>query len=130
MLTREAFLSLDTRPKARVPLPEHNTEIYVRTLTAAQREEWEDYSSGAGTAKPKCLIRASLVAMAACDKQGRPLFTLADIPAISEMGSPFITRIFEAALGLNRVAKEDVDALEGNSEASPSDSSVSASPAN
>ena len=117
---REMILSADDRPKKAVPTPEWPVpEIWVKTLSAAQREEWEAFLGTRGQ------VRAALVVLAACDENGVAIFTKDDVSALAEKSTSAIIRIFDAAQSLNKITKEDVDELEGNSDASPSDSSVS-----
>lgn len=131
MLTREEILGMDDRPTIAIRVPEwKNGTVFVRTLTAAQREQWERESDGEGHNRSKGLLRASLVAMAVCDSQGVALFKREDIPALADHSAPALIRVFDAVLAHNKVSAEDVDRLEKNSEASPSDSSASDSPAN
>jgi len=127
MLTREQILAANDLPIERVSVPEWGGSVCIRTLTAAQREEWEKQ---AGDAKGKWQIRATLVAAAVCDEAGKPLFTANDVAALAAKSAPPIIRIFEAANKQSGISEEDVAELEKNSEANPSDSSASGSHAN
>ncbi|SIN97628.1 hypothetical protein SAMN05444166_1870 [Singulisphaera sp. GP187] len=111
-LTREQFLAAEL-PRKKVTLPDGG-EVYVRTLTAAQREEWEACLSDTEGARAKGLIRASLVALTVCDEHGATLFTKADVPALAEKSAPVIIRLFEEASEFNSVTKADVNELEKN----------------
>lgn len=134
-LTREQVLSSDDLPREKVPTPEWGLQlpvaerfVYVRTLTAGEREQWEGAveATTAGARGPH--IRAALVAMVACDERGNALFTPDDIPVLARKSCPVVMRLFEVAQRLSKVAPADVEALEKNSGASPSDSSASGSP--
>lgn len=123
MLSRDQILSADDLPKQVVPVPEWGGSVYVRTMSGTERD---DFESAYLKDKTKD-IRARLAVATVCDEQGNALFTPADIPALGKKSSAALTRIFEAAMGLNKLTSADVDALEGNSSAihsadSPSDS--------
>lgn len=113
LLTREAILGCDDLPRQEVPVPEWGGSVSVRMMTAAERERWEAFVQG----ETRDRIRATLAARTVCDEAGELLFSEADVEALGAKSGPALTRIFAAALKLNRVSKEDVDELEKNSEA-------------
>lgn len=125
-LTREQILAADDRPKKAVAVAEWGGEVWVKTLSAAQREEWEASISDANGAMTKRQIRAGLVAASACDENGVAIFTKDDVAALADKAASIIMRIYDAAVSLNEITKEDIDAAEKNSDPSPSDSSASA----
>jgi hypothetical protein len=103
-----------------VTIPEWGGSVWVRTLTAAERDAME-----AQWAETKNLhFRARFVKFTACDKDGRPLFLDEDIPILSRKPAPVIDRIVEVAQRLNKISTKDREAFEKNSEnAPPADSS-------
>jgi hypothetical protein len=125
-LTREQILAADDLPREKVATPKG--DVWVRVLTAEDREAWEAAVDASGAARPRGHIRATLVALTACDEAGDLLFTTADIPALARKPIAFILPLFDAAIRLGKVSAADVDALEKNSDAGPSDSSASGSP--
>lgn len=125
---RERILAADDRPVEPVPVPEWDCTVYLRTLSAGERERWEEQAREGGGARTRHEIRASLVVLAACDEDGKPIFTPADVPALCGKSARAVMRLFDRALKLNDFSGEDVERLEKNSAASPSDSSVSGSP--
>jgi hypothetical protein len=118
-LTREQILAADDLPRECVKTS--RGDVWIRAMTAEERETWEGV---VGTTR----VRATLVAITACDENGTSLFTMNDVPALMKRPAAFIMPLFEVALRLGQVAAADVDALEGNSGASPSDSSATGSP--
>jgi hypothetical protein len=127
------ILAADDLPREKVPTPEWGKDlppderfVYVRTITAAEREAWESLVESGGAARSANHIRAALVVAATCDEQGGAMFTARDIPDLAKKSCPAVMRLFEAAQRLSRVAPADVDAMEKNSAASPSDSSATA----
>lgn len=110
-LTREQLLGADDQmPRDCVSLPGFGL-VYVRSITAEEREQWE--------AAPPNRIRATLVALAACDENGVKLFTLGDVPTLAAQPAGLVVPIFEAAVRLAKILPGDVDALEKNSEPGP-----------
>ena len=131
MNLRDRILQADDLPREPVEVPEWGATVWVRTLTAAERERWEAEAVGeGGRARTRFEVRASLVVLAACDEAGAPVFEPGDVPALATKAAPAVIRLFDRALALNAVAPADVERLEKNSAASPSDSSHSGSRAN
>jgi hypothetical protein len=129
-LTREQLLALaTTRRREKVHLPEVG-DVYVRTITAAEREKWERVCIDETKDKrpPKGWVRAALVALAACDESGNPLFTAEDTATLASLPTAVAEALYDAAQTLNKISPADVDALEGESEASRSNGSVTSSP--
>lgn len=89
--------------------------VHVRTITAAQRDELEAQQvalnkSGNATSN----FRGRLVALAACDEHGNPLFSAQDAQAIGDLPSDEVNKLFAAAVKLNGLSAEDQKELEGN----------------
>lgn len=127
-LTRKAVLDADDLKIEPVEVPEWSGQLHVKTLTAAERAEWLSGAIDAGgddedTAVPD--MRPRLVVYAACDKDGKPLFTVADVEALGAKNGVALDRVFAAAAELNRVGAEAVEDAEKNSGAA-SDGSISA----
>lgn len=101
-----------------VDVPEWGGRVYVRHITAGERDEWESMGEpGRNEA------RARAVAFCACDQRGRRLFTAADIPALAGKNADAIDRIFYAAVAANRVSAAELEAAEGKSAGGPSSAS-------
>jgi hypothetical protein len=124
MLTAEQILALDDLPRKEVFVAEWNTAVFIRTMTAGERDAWE----AAVTRSRDKDVRARLIAQTVCDADGKLLFTREQIPALSAKSGVALSRLFDAAIKLNRVLPADVAELEKNSDASPSDGSSSSSP--
>jgi hypothetical protein len=105
-LTREDFLRARDLPREEVPVPElgDGATVFVRVLTAAERDELETMSMterNGKTVPDLANIRARYVAFCACDETGQRLFTTADIPAIGALHHGAMARIADAAHRLN-----------------------------
>jgi len=108
-LTRAAILAADDLPREPVDMPEWGGRIWVRALTAGEREAWESKYLGDGVssgATPVALIRASLAAFACCDEAGKPLFSEADVPALAAKSAAAVQRVWRVAARLNGLGAE------------------------
>lgn len=110
MLTREQILGAADFKVEEVPVPEWGGSVFVRTLSAGERDRWELYLLEGKRED----VRATLAARAACDAEGKLLFEPADIKALSAKSAAALSRIFDAAIKLNKVSKDDVEELEKN----------------
>lgn len=107
---RESILTADDLPREAVEVPEWGLTVWVRTISASQRDAFEG-----ALAKDQYLdVRARLAAYALCDEDGSPLFTEADIKALGMKSSAAISRIADVAMRLNAVTPKDLDAIEKN----------------
>lgn len=65
-------------------------------------------------------VRASLVALAMCDENGKPLDpTEAQITALGQKAAGPMDRLFDAVLEMNLMRKADVEQVEKNYETTP-----------
>lgn len=88
--------------------------IYVRVMSAEEREELESGIFEARAKKQVVSYRAYVVAMTACDEKGALLFTKADVPALSKKSSKAIMRLQEVAEELNKITEASVEQLVKN----------------
>ena len=118
-LDRASILGADdlTPTLKLVMVPEWGGRLYIRTMTGKERERFEEAISS-GTAKGK--IRPLLASICICDEKGRSLFSAADVDALGEKSVKALNRVYEAAMSLNALGKEEVAALEKNSGAATS----------
>ena len=112
VFSRDDVLNATDRKLIFVPIPEWGEDggVYVRTMTAGERDAWEMREQG--TRVPR--IRASLVAASACDESGSLIFTPDDVKALQERAAGPMQRIFNAITDLNQVSRTDVGELEKN----------------
>lgn len=113
---RDFILGVQDLPLEKVHVPEWNRDVWVKTISASQRDAFE----GALSKDMYKDVRARLAAYCLCDEDGTALFTEADIKALGAKSAAAVTRISEAAMKLNAVTPKDLDDIEGNSEPSPS----------
>lgn len=115
LLTREQILAADDCAIETVSVPEWGGEVGVKTLTGAEKDAWESERQTSDGSFNLENIRASLVAIAACDGDGQRLFTLADVVELGKKSVRALDRVFQAAKKLNGVSEEELDELEGES---------------
>lgn len=128
MLTRDQILAADDLKTEIVKIPEWGGEIRVRSMTAADRDEYEQSmvaSRGPDENANMRNVRARLMAVCVVDDAGRRLFTEADVEALGAKGAKAVQRVFKVAARLNALTADDVDELAKNSDADPSEGSPS-----
>ena len=106
-LNRADILSKTKLPMREIDVPEWGGTVFVSVMTAGERDAWEIYVS---TSKSKD-IRARTAVACVCDSAGARLFTEDDMPAVSQLHSRALDRIFEAAIPLNEIGGRDMNDL-------------------
>lgn len=128
VLTRESILAASDIETEEVHIPEWKGSVFVRGLTAGQRDKWENLSV---TVKGKTRevttnhLRARLAVMACVDGDGKLLFTEADIPQLGRKSSRAIDRIYEVAARLSGISDDDLDDVVKNFASDQEDDSSS-----
>ena len=103
-----------TLPRESVDVPEWGGVIYVRGMTAAERERWanEWYSKLTETDRPGW--RAAIVAWCATDENGTRIFDDADIAELAKQENAAIERLWQAIARQSGVLKESLDEAKKN----------------
>jgi hypothetical protein len=112
----KSILDLEDRKKA---VPFHvkawGQDVYLRDPSAADRDEWEVYAhENRGKSVP---WRAKLAQVLLCDENGERLFSSADVPKLAGKNAAALHEIWERGLELMTVTEEEVEAIEGESDA-------------
>jgi hypothetical protein len=100
--------------------------VFVKNMTGDERDLYE--GSILRDKKGNVVmeqVRAKLVACTACDENGELLFTTKDIAALGKKSAAALQRVFDAAVKLNAISKQDIDELADNLEKNPLDGSAS-----
>jgi hypothetical protein len=119
LLTRDAILQAEDLPKELVLIPEWNGEVYVRALTGAERDAFEQSiveQKGKSTKMNLSNLRAKLVALTVVDEAGKRIFSDRDAELLGQKSAIAINRVFEVAQRLSGLSQEDVEELTKNSE--------------
>lgn len=116
LLGRDAILGAKDMPHRDVPVPEWDGVVRVRSITAAERDAFEQETLDRKLADPPraAMPRARLVALCAIDGDGAPLFTLEHIEALAAKSGKAMDRMFAAAQALNFISARDIEELEKN----------------
>lgn len=120
MLTREKVFSCEDRVIEKLDVPEWNDFLYVRSLSAGERDEYENANliRKHGTGKRRTELsfdvriqnaKTHLVVLASCDEQFNRIFADSDIDSLAKKNSAAVDRIFEVAARLSKITKEDLE---------------------
>jgi hypothetical protein len=113
MLDRDAILNVvDLKPEV-VEVPEWGGSLYIRMLTASERDKFEASCVGTGKKQNLTNIRARLVVLCACDEAGERLFTDGDAEALGRKSAAAVDKVFGACSKLNGFSSQDIEDLEG-----------------
>jgi hypothetical protein len=114
ILTRDEILAQNGLPREPLFIPEWDGNVIVRAMTAGERDGFEMAIGAAREEGENPCARARIAVITLVDDAGRQLFTEADIPALSAKYAKPIDRIFDVAIRLSKLTKDDVEALEKN----------------
>lgn len=131
LLSKADIFGRDDRRYETVDVPEWGGSVRLRSLTGAERDDWEGslvHQVGRKTHTDLRNMRAKLVQLSAVDENGLPLFDKADVMKLGNMNAAALDRLFETCQRLSGLSDEDVAELEGNSGPAQSGPSTSASP--
>lgn len=110
-----------------VTVPEWgDAKVCIRMLSSGERDNFEQFCGKyVRNEKPIPHFRARLVCLTLCDKEGRLAFTLADLPKIDDLPFGGVELVFDEARAFNKLAVEDVEDAEKNSESATAEGSSS-----
>lgn len=113
---RTQVLGIEDLRREPVVVPEwDNTTIYVRSLTARERDAFEAQQLAlAEKHRTNENIRARLVVLACVDENGTRVFADSDADALGNKASSALDRLASVALRLNRISSADIEELKGN----------------
>lgn len=120
-LDKAGLLARSVLKVERVEIPEWGGEsVHIREITATERDLYEGRAlEKKGLAKYQDL-RAGFLVLTLCDDQGRRLFEDSDLAEVGKLPAGVADRLWGHAMRLNRMFKEDVEELAGNSGTAPS----------
>lgn len=131
LLSKSEIFAADDRKTEDVPCPEWGGTVRLRGLSGAERDSYEaslQKQVGGKQVQDLRNFRARLVALAAINEDGTPLFEQNDVAALARRSSAALSRLFDVACRLSGITDGDVKDLEGNSEPAPSGPSTFVSP--
>ena len=117
ILSREQILEKNDLPSELVEVPEWGGAVWVRGMSGAERDSFED-SIIAGEKGSRVVnisnFRAKLAVRSIVDEQGRRLFTDDDADLLGAKSAAGLQRIVEVAKRLSAFSPEDVSELTKN----------------
>lgn len=121
MLTRDQILSAADSQTETVNVPQWGGEVRVRSLTAAERDEWEEAQlrrqSKRGVESVSVRMansRARLVAFACVDESGGRLFSDNDVERLGQKSAAALMRVYDVAARLSGITESDIEDLSKN----------------
>ena len=126
-LTRDAILRADDLPRSLISVPEWGGHVYIRTLTANERDKFEARFMADKQVSMEG-VRSMLASMVMVDEDGKQLFKPNDVADLGKKSGAALQRIFEAAQAANYMTNKDVEELAKNSDAVHTESSSTDSP--
>ena len=117
-LNRDAILKQDDLVKERVDIPEWNGFVYVRSMTAAERDEFEIdmLASKDENSDEKNMdnFRSRLCARTIVNAKGKRMFSVDDIPALGNKSALALARLYNVATRINGIGQKVVEDLTKN----------------
>lgn len=122
LLTRDQILDAHDLRKIKLEVPEWGGSVYIKTLTARERDQFEDTIYRSKKKIDISNVRAHLASLVLIDAKGANLFTAADIKHLGKKSATAMDKVFSAACKLNGMTPKDIEELEKNSSIIPGDS--------
>ena len=111
MLNREALLAGGAALTVeRVELPALGDAAFVREMTVAERDRFEEII----VTETSPDYRAELLARSLCDEAGKRLFTDADAKLLHDLGAARLQPAFAVAMRLSALRTSDLEELSKN----------------
>lgn len=117
VLSRDDIRALDDSVRVPVEIPEWGGVVYVRSMTALERDRFEASLIEMRKGKQRLNLdnaRARLAVMVCVDENGKPLFQQSDVGWLAAKNAAALDRIFEVASDLSRLSADDVEELTKN----------------
>ena len=117
-LTKEQILGANDAEPVSVPVPEWGGTVYVRPMSAGERDRWEGEllarteKRKEGIAAAVENLRAVFLAKCLCDESGKLLFGPDDLAALAGKSYRAIDRAYDVAQSINGLSEADVKELE------------------
>lgn len=111
---RARILAADDRPKEEVFVPQWGLSVFVRTLSGAERDDWEAsivQQKGKATTYDLRNVRARLVCKCIVDENGRRVFSDHEAEVLGEKSAAALDLLFTVAQRLNALTNADVEEL-------------------
>ena len=111
---REKILRAQDTARELVEVPEWGCSVYVAVMSGHARDAWEASMIDAKGEPVLADYSAKLAAATIVDEAGKPVFSTADIAALSAKNSAVLKRVVAVARRLNRLGTDAVEDAKGN----------------
>lgn len=113
-LTKKQILSADDLPREKVDVPEWAGYVWVRTMTGAERDTFEQTLLEGKKINLKN-VRAKLAVLTVVDDAGKRVFDETDMAQLGAKSAAALDRIYAVAQRLNGLTATDAEELAKNS---------------
>jgi len=116
VLSKEDILKCDDLKRELVKVPECGGDLYVRTMSGKERDQFEaKFVAANGNSEVQLNnIRARMAVLTVCDDKGIPLFSNGDALELGKKSAAALDRVFEVSQRLNKIGDDDVEKLVKN----------------
>lgn len=112
---RDKILAASDLHKEEVHVPEWDATIFVRVMTARERDSFEaEQLALSKKDRGTDNIRARLVVLTAVDASGARIFGASDADALGNKAVNAMDRLANVAMRINRFTASDIEELKGN----------------
>lgn len=128
ILSREQILQAKDLVTEVVEVPEWSGSVLVKSLTGAERDQYESAiveQKGRDTKVNMRNARARLVALSVVDEKGKRLFSPNDVSLLGAKSAAALQRVFNVSMRLSGISAEDVRELTEELEENPFEDSPS-----
>ena len=128
ILSREQILQAKDLVTEVVEVPEWSGSVLVKSLTGAERDQYEAAiveQKGRDTKVNMRNARARLVALSVVDEEGKRLFSPNDVSLLGTKSAAALQRVFNVSMRLSGISAEDVRELTEELEENPFEDSPS-----
>lgn len=114
-LSKAALLAAANQTKLEpLELPELGGTVYVKAMTAGEREQFEQDMTDNDLVKSK-KVRATVFANSVTDENGNRLFTSDDIDSINSLPASIVSKVFDKSNEINGInTKQVIEQAEKN----------------
>jgi len=127
-LTKEQIVGISDIIIDELYIPEWDGTVYVKTMTAAERDKFEEsvyVREGTKRVADYIGMRAKLCSIVLCDEKGNRLFTDKEVEILEKKDAKAILRIFEKATLLSALGREAAEEAKKNLSGDQKDDSYS-----
>lgn len=118
LLSKQSILDAVDIQYNTVAVPEWGGEVRIRSLTAADRDSYEQWLMSlpdeSGPSQRMVGMRARMASLSVVDEAGERVFSESDIEALNKKSAAALGRVFDAITALNAINAAEVEALAKN----------------